>query len=226
MVHKSAVFLVLFTLLSLLVGFSVALATLLQDEQEGSELMYAARSTTLYLSIDHIGLQQNQSSSNEVSVAAEVTVLAQQGEWVNVQLNGSQQDGAPSLLYAFQGKRIRIAYLNETAQAQMEILSTAEDTETELIWHQARLEGWVRREDLVSSRDEMFAEAAKYLSTYCSICHTMRPPEHLLANQWPSQMEAMGIYTPLTPEQKDLMLKYLQYNAKDFQPEAEGEEEN
>ncbi len=35
-------------------------------------------------------------------------------------------------------------------------------------------------------------------------------------------LDSAGL-TPLTPEQKDLLLKYLQYNAKDFQPEAEEE---
>ncbi len=191
-----------------------SLATNLQTAdppEEPSEVFCALRSTGL-------SLDSEQEASGQLIVTSEVSVIEDQGEWVKVRLEGWQEDGTSSLLYALPGLRIRKAQLGEALQDEAEIRDMYTDPITEILWNDVLLDGmWVPREDLTNDLAPVWEEAAQLFESTCSLCHELHHPEQFFANQWPSTMEEMGVYINLdkNSEEFKLMASYLQYNARD-----------
>lgn len=143
------------------------------------------------------------------------TVLATQGDWVQLQIDGWQQQGAERVVYALKGRRILNAALGETLIAQLKTGPSAEDPETGLSWATVSLQAWVARADLSSDDAALRAYGAELYRSNCGTCHNLPPTDHSLANQVIGGLNAMKRFISIDDEEYRFLQKYLQFNAKD-----------
>lgn len=143
------------------------------------------------------------------------TVLATQGDWVQLQIDGWQQQGAERVIYALKGQRILNAALGETLIAQLKTGKPAEDPETGLVWATVSLQAWVARADLSSDAAALRAYGAELYRSNCGTCHNLPPTDHSLANQVIGGLNAMKRFISIDDEEYRFLQKYLQFNAKD-----------
>ena len=144
-----------------------------------------------------------------------VHVLARQGQWLKVQIDGWQQQGADRALYAARGQRIMQAVFGNAALAQVKRLSTETDPATNLVWHKAQVVLWTDASGLFADRPKIMAYGAELYGDSCGACHAPPPPGSELANQWIGTTNSMKQNVSIDDEQFRFLQKYLQMNASD-----------
>jgi len=151
---------------------------------------------------------------------AKLTVLARDGDKIKARLEGWQMDGAPSVVYALKGQRIMYAVLGDKAMASYKRGEPEKDTDTAQIWYPVSIEFWTTNTGLNISLDTMWSFTSDLFSSTCSVCHSLPAPDHILANTWIGNLNAMRRYTSLNSDQYRLLLGYLQNHSKDVNPET------
>ncbi|MBT8420608.1 MAG: hypothetical protein KJO08_07070, partial [Gammaproteobacteria bacterium] len=89
-----------------------------------------------------------------------------------------------------------------------------QDSATGLTWRPAELEGWVSREGLVSRIAPLWDYGKALYQNECVSCHVVFSPSDFWATQWENKIHDMQRKIDLTPEQTNVMLRYLQHHAK------------
>lgn len=147
--------------------------------------------------------------------ASKVKVLARDGDWLKVQIDGWQQEGAERVIYALRGQRIFTAALAPPAVDKVERQAATVDPDTGLSWNPASLVVWVSKDALLADSTKLWSYAQEMYNGACGTCHSLREPGYFLANQWGGTINAMRGRTSLDDEQVRFLQKYLQFNAKD-----------
>ncbi len=151
-----------------------------------------------------------------LETAAEVTITGHKPGWYEISMEGWQPASSKSVVYAFEGIRIRTALLKECAQGNVKTLKTVTDPYTEQEWRQVKLAGvWVPEGSLAPKLDTLWGSASALYTKTCSACHALHPPKQYTANQWPGILKSMTPRTSLSKEQIEWVKRFLQYNAKD-----------
>lgn len=85
------------------------------------------------------------------------------------------------------------------------------------IWLKSQVEFDVPTSALASDPTALYEQAKSQYEQTCSACHHLHDTTEFSVSQWPSAIESMesGGFVVLEPEQRDLIIKYLQHNAKD-----------
>ncbi|WP_448189451.1 hypothetical protein [Azospirillum sp. sgz301742] len=150
-----------------------------------------------------------------VMAATPLQVLGRQGDRVQVRVDAWHPDGNAALLYERPGKRILAATpKGAPAAAMLSIGETATD-ETGASWRRVSLTAWVAADDVAADRAAVWAEAEALFATRCTVCHERRVPARYTANQLFVFLQTMGPRAQLTRDERTLVLKYLQSQAKD-----------
>ncbi len=144
-----------------------------------------------------------------------VFVLQRTGDWVEVRIEGWQQDGVAPLVYALAGRRILTATLEPLAQPSVTRHQSVVAPDTEQVWHQVSLVGWVKGRDLVSESAGFWSYAAELHAATCSICHPLPAPSRFPANNWTAYLKAMRRNIGLSEDEYRVLLRFLQLNASD-----------
>lgn len=150
--------------------------------------------------------------------AAEVQVIAADGDWLQVKVSGWQQQGAEASVTTLEGQRILVATLDPAAMAKMSREKTVKDAGTGLTWFEGSLTGWVSKSDLNPSLPAIWTYAGTMYGATCGTCHAAHPTDAYLANQWIGNLKAMKRFTSLDDGQYRLLLAYLQLHSKDAGP--------
>ncbi len=148
-------------------------------------------------------------------VAAPVLSVAQDGEWVEVEMSGWTQQGAERIIYAAPGIRVLRAAIVKSAVDRLTFSDKQNDPDTDLTWTRTTLRGWLRTPELQPSLEDIWQRAELLFSERCTACHQRRIPHHYTANQWTSFLKIMGPRTGLPKDDQFLIRAYLQYHAKD-----------
>ncbi len=152
----------------------------------------------------------------EIAAAAPVRVLAVEGAFAQVALDGWMREGTATALYARHGKRMALARLETAAAAAgIEPKRAVSDPETGWTWTAVRLVVWTRAEGYIASQASLWDYGARMYAANCSLCHAAHAPDAYAANAWIGHMNAMKRLTPLTDAEARLLLAYLQSHAKD-----------
>ncbi|AOI38850.1 cytochrome C [Burkholderia oklahomensis EO147] len=152
--------------------------------------------------------------------AAELVVLARNGNWLQVRLRGWQQAGSESAFYARRGQRIMQAVLSSKALSDMVHDRTIRDPETGQDWTQGSLTMWISSDGLSADLQRLWHYSDELMSHTCAVCHARPDSKDFLANQWIGTLGAMRHFTSLDDDQYRLLLTWLQYHAKDVSTEA------
>ncbi|MEF2074731.1 NapC/NirT family cytochrome c, partial [Consotaella aegiceratis] len=190
-----------------------------QDLSPGTgDVVYPIETTALYLDKPDGGAG---SPAGRIVAATPLKVIETDGDWLEVEVEGWQQQGAERMMYAAQGKRIFAVALTPGAAGKTTPGETMTDADTGQNWTDATITGWVRNEKLTADHDQLWTYGSEMFSGACGTCHSLPHTGHYLANQWIGTLNAMKRFAPLDEEQFRFLQKYVQMNAKDMGGEDE-----
>ena len=144
-----------------------------------------------------------------------LAVRSVDGDWIEADVEGWQQEGAERMIYALQGKRIFNAALTPAETERVVQGEAVLDADTEQNWIPANLTLWVKNVGLTDTPDKLADYGHEMYAAACGLCHTLPQTGHYLANQWIGIMNAMKPKTALDEEQFRFLQKYVQMNAQD-----------
>lgn len=151
----------------------------------------------------------------DVEPLTPLQVLERDGDWLKVRLTAWDREGGTKL-FAKAGPAMQVAKLGfggmDAATQEGEYL----DTETELTWHRVTVEGWTRRDHLVSDKQVAWDYAEALYNDDCNLCHVKYEMTNWPAVDWVKKMNAMRRYTKLEPELQPIVLKFIQSGSKDM----------
>ena len=178
-----------------------------------ASILYAVAIKPMFLDRGAVGATS--AGDGRLLPAAKVTVLAHDGDWLQVRVDGWQQDGSAAALYALEGQRILVAALSPAAAAKLVRQPGVQDAATKLTWFPASLTVWIGKNDLNPDVATLWAYSSNLYNTTCGACHAPHPSDGYLANQWIGSLSAMKLYTSLDDGQYRLLQAYLQFHSKD-----------
>lgn len=153
--------------------------------------------------------------------ATELTITEQSGGWLAATVSGWRQEGAESVIYGAPGQRILTAVMAKSTVEHADVGEGKVLPETGQTWMPVSLDIWLPKESVTASIDPVWSYAESIYQGDCATCHTAHAANHFLANQWIGQLKAMERFSQLSKEQNRLVLKFLQYHAKDMTQTAD-----
>ena len=132
-----------------------------------------------------------------------------------VVVEGWSMGDAASVIFLNSSQRIPLASLTDAGEAARQVLDTKTD-DYGTTWQHVSLSGAAPSADLSADTTALWADADSLYSATCSACHELHSPDQFTANQWPGSLKSMLPQVSLTPDQLELMTKYLQYHGKDM----------
>jgi mono/diheme cytochrome c family protein len=190
-----------------------ALGTLSAAQLAGATTLYAV--TTKPFTIDRAQSGANGTEDGKILGSTRLTVVARDGDMLQVRIDGWQQEGSDSALYALKGQRILDAVLSPAAIAKVVRGKPVHDADTNLNWNQTSLTVWVQQSGLNTDLAQLWQYGGDLYGASCATCHTLQPANNFLTNQWIGTLGSMKRYTSLEDDQYRLLLAYLQYHSKD-----------
>lgn len=144
----------------------------------------------------------------------EVEVLKKEGNRVLVSISGFQ-DGNKPAIYFVAGKRILNAGFD--GKAGVKLTKVGEQAVDGKVYNKVTAEVWTEDSDFTPDLKALYAKAKDLFSQNCSMCHGLHPEKEFSANQWPSMFKSMAGRTGIDKNDYQLVIEYLQKNAKDMQ---------
>ncbi len=182
-----------------------------------------AKATTAYtvaikpLFLDRKTATSNGAGDGRLLPAAKLMVVAHDGDWLQVRIDGWQQAGSDAPIYALKGKRILMAALGPAAIAKVTRKPGVQDAGTKLVWAEVSLTAWVSKKDLSPDIANIWTYTGNLYASSCGSCHALHPTDTYLANQWIGSLATMKRFTGLSDGEYRLLLAFLQFHAKDVQ---------
>jgi mono/diheme cytochrome c family protein len=183
------------------------------DVLASATALYTVATKPLFL--ERAGASPTGAGDGRLLPAAKVSVVARDGDWLQVRVDGWQQDGSPAAFYALQGQRILVAALGPAAVAKVARGAGVQDAATKLTWFPGSVTAWISKDDLNPDVAKVWAYSSQVYSASCGTCHALHPTNEYLANQWIGSLGAMKRFTALDDGQYRLLLAYLQFHSKD-----------
>jgi mono/diheme cytochrome c family protein len=183
------------------------------DALTAAATVYTVATEPLFL--DQAGASPTGAGDGKLLPAAKLTVVARNGDALQVRVDGWQQDGSDAVVYAFKGQRILVAALGSKAVATVKREKGVEDAATKLTWFPASLTVWVTKAGLNPDLPKIWDYSSQLYANTCGACHAPHPSNSYLANQWIGSLHAMKRFTGLDDGEYRLLLAYLQFHAKD-----------
>ena len=171
--------------------------------------------TTKSLFLDASSAAAKGAAVGKVMASTRLAVLGRSAGMIQVRIDGWQQDGSDSALYALQGQRIVQAVLAPAAVARLVRAKTVHDPSSNIDWRQSSLTAWVDAQGLSPGLPALWTYGAGLYGDTCAACHALPLPGAYLSNQWIGVLGAMKRYASLDDDQYRLLLAYLQYHSKD-----------
>jgi trimethylamine-N-oxide reductase (cytochrome c), cytochrome c-type subunit TorC len=178
-----------------------------------SDVLYPL--TTLPLFVDHPN-SKDATPDGRLLAATPVKVLKVDGDWLQVEIPGWQQQGAERMMYAAQGKRIFAAALAPSSVDKVQKGADVTDKDTDQVWAPVTLTAWIANDGLIADEQKLWAYGQEFYGATCGTCHATQPTTHFLANQWIGTLNAMRKRVSIDDEQQRLLQKYLQMHASDM----------
>ncbi len=145
---------------------------------------------------------------------AEVKMLGDLGDKVEIEISGWIEDGVPSAIYFAPNRRILVAGIDKKTQYKFDDGKSVEDGGKK--WIQIKAKFLTEKDGFSEDLDSMYKSAEEMFKTNCAICHKLHESKEFSANQWPSMINSMLSRTAISKEESYLLIQYLQKNAKDM----------
>jgi trimethylamine-N-oxide reductase (cytochrome c), cytochrome c-type subunit TorC len=150
----------------------------------------------------------------EVAALARLTVEGTDGPWLRVRIAGWRREGSDDMVYAFAGRRIPVATLEDTA-----VLRVAQGDGATSVdgrdWTPASLVAWIRPDRLTADAAALEAYGKALHGDTCGLCHGLHDPAAFSADEWIGKANAMRRLVPLTTDEFSLLRQWLQRHGAD-----------
>lgn len=150
-----------------------------------------------------------------ITPATQLETIDSSAKLTKVRLKGWSAFGAESVVFQQMGKRIILAFLEESTIPNIKKGKVKKDV-YESEWNESSIVGWVNTADIISSQKVIWEKAHTLFSERCGGCHQPHPAHEFTANQWPNIVKAMKDRAGLTSDDQWLLTKYMQNHAKDI----------
>lgn len=194
-------------------------ATAAKTKVKAGDVLYAVATKPLFVDRPSDG---NATPDGRLIAATPVKVIKADGDWLQVEVGGWQQQGAERMMYAKQGQRIFAAALGAPAVEKVQQGQSVTDQNTDQVWAPATLTAWTTRDNLVADLNKLWAYCQEMYSAACGACHPAHTATDFLANQWIGSFNGMRPRTSLDDEEARVLLNYLQLHAKDSGSSGDG----
>ena len=138
------------------------------------------------------------------------TPVQQDGEAVLIK--GFIAAGSDELVFPEPEVRIPLAELEPAGVAALQKGETTQDQYGNS-WTAVTIKGTVDQAALSESSEQIWQEASELYAANCSNCHSLHEPTEFTPNQWPNVLQTMVGYTALTPDQVNVVQRYLQFTS-------------
>ena len=180
---------------------------------KSGDVVHSWRTTALF--VDAAKAAPDSNGEGKLLAASAAKVIAEKGDWLQIRIDGWQQEGAERVLYALKGQRILTAALGPELLEKVQREQSAEDPDTGLVWAKASLDAWVAKDSLVKDQKALWAYGSEMYGSACGSCHNLPPADHMLANQVIGTLNAMKRFISLDDEEYRFLQKYIQFHAQD-----------
>ncbi len=183
-----------------------------------ADTLYSVVTKPLFLERPTTSANPGGAGDGRLLPAARLTVVARDGGWLQVRIDGWQQQGSTAAIYALQGQRIAVAAIGPAAVAKLTHKGAVIDAATRLTWLPASLTVWISNQGLTPDMDKLWGYSSQLYSSSCGSCHALHPSDEYKANQWSGSLGTMKRFTALDDGQYRLLLAYLQFHSQDVVP--------
>ena len=171
--------------------------------------------TTKNLFDDPSNVAAKSAAFGKVMASTRLTLLETRGATIQVRIDGWQQDGADSALYALLGQRIIQAVRTPAAVARVVRSKAVHAPLSNRDWHQASLTAGVDARGLNARLPAHWTYGAELDGDTCAACHALPASAAYLSNPWVGVLGGMKRYASLDDDPYRLLLARLQYHSKD-----------
>lgn len=155
------------------------------------------------------------SADGQFSAAAALHVLARDGDDLKVRLDGWFREDMTDTVFSQLGRRNTLATLAVSVQERVAKGEKAVDPDSEEEWTKVRVEAWVKDGRFLSDPAPLWDYAAHINQDACTLCHDARRSEEFTVSRWIGHINSMKRQTELTEAEAQMLLSYMQSNAKD-----------
>jgi len=185
------------------------LITVSEQTSPDSEIFYPISRRPLFTDKDKA------TELGSVMPTTPMDVLSSDGEMLEVEISGYQQENAQQIVYAGFGKRIISAILSEDAVNNLRTGEYRDDEASGNKWREVTFEAWVNSDHLLASQEPLWEYGTDLNNSFCGGCHAVIEASHFTANQWPSIVTGMADRTSISDSARLILTYYLQNHAKD-----------
>lgn len=179
-----------------------------------SATLLLAQNPTYSTKVKSLYLPEQPKAVGRLLPTAEVKIIAEQGDKVEIEISGWIEDGVPSAVYFVPNRRILVAGINKSTKYDFTELDSAQDGGKK--WIQIKAKFLTEKDGFSDDVDLLYKSAEEMYATNCAICHKLHDKKEFSANQWPSIINSMLSRTAISKEESYLLIQYLQKNAKDM----------
>jgi len=163
-------------------------------------------------------LLKNNKDIAHITILTPVEVLKKSPNFTTIKIKGFRQESYPQMVVRDMKRGELYVEFDENkedlALKSFKVLKSYEDDYGE-VWQEVEGTFQIKSSALTSKVQKLNKKAQTTYEKTCSMCHRLHEPHDFTVNQWPHLIQSMEDQAPIEPLAKQLIIKYLQHNAKD-----------
>lgn len=160
-------------------------------------------------------ISQDGKAIGEAEILTPIEVLSSEGGVAKIKIKGVVSENYQLQIQKNMKEAEIYAIFANEAEANFKKGKKLEDDYGE-IWYEAEGIYEISSDAVAKDAKSLYAEAKTNYEQICSACHRLHEPKSFTANQWPANLQEMinANYVALEGDELNLIIKYLQHNAK------------
>lgn len=160
-------------------------------------------------------ISQEGKAIGEVQILTPIEVLPGEGGVTKIKIKGVVNENYQLQIQKNMKEAEIYATFTSEADANFKKGKKIEDDYGE-VWYEVEGVYEISSDAVAKDAEALYADAKTNYEQICSACHRLHEPNSFTANQWPASMQEMinANYVALEGDDLNLIVKYLQHNAK------------
>ena len=160
-------------------------------------------------------ISQDGKAIGEAEILTPIEVISSDGGVAKIKIKGVVSENYQLQIQKNMKEAEIYAIFTNEAEANFKKDKKLEDDYGE-IWYEAEGIYEISSDAVAKDAKALYAEAKTNYEQICSACHRLHEPKSFTANQWPANLQEMinANYVALEGDELNLIIKYLQHNAK------------